>query len=640
LTGFRHDPLAVVNLIADNLRDRYSSGFPVFRELIQNADDACATAVEFVVLDGIPDASNPLLRGPALACTNDGAFRNEHARAIIHMGLSSKAGEETSIGKFGLGQKAVFHLCEAFFFLASPGEELEDTDFPRANVVDPWADEKGDQLFPEWNTFPTADRRRIVERLSPIIGGLDRWFVLWLPLRTAAHRRRGRGVIVDHDPSLDRIDVELRDVTRLAELLPLLQYVRKIRYHRAREQGGSLELQGTVILDGGTQRLARGEEVADTRLALYGSIGTQISGEPICRHVFAGAAEELQKPIFQELKRNVHWPRTYMRDRHTGEAIEVSDKAVAQAAAVLVRSPRSSTGCALSVRWAVYLPVGEDPSLVPTATLSANYALLLHGCYFLDAGRQRIEGLNVQTEFSAPNDEAELRTQWNVQLRDLGTLVLVPEALAHFQDRHRPSREEITELCCAIRTSEIFRSHEAAICKQKSFVLRAAPAGIAWHLISAEAKVRWIPTPPEGATHRPWAALPGLAQMAQNAVLSPHGAPNIRSTRAADGWTAADLADVIASTSSATLERRANVAYLASLLELADPSRRFVLEIAPILQRLLRSSILDRGVRSLTQNAEQVRRLINWIMPESVLFLSLPRRTTGHCRNRCARCGI
>jgi len=43
LTGFRHDPLAVVNLIADNLRDRYSSGFPVFKELIQNADDAGAT---------------------------------------------------------------------------------------------------------------------------------------------------------------------------------------------------------------------------------------------------------------------------------------------------------------------------------------------------------------------------------------------------------------------------------------------------------------------------------------------------------------------------------------------------------------------------------------------------------------------
>jgi len=31
-----------VNLIADNLRDRYESGFPILKELVQNADDAKA----------------------------------------------------------------------------------------------------------------------------------------------------------------------------------------------------------------------------------------------------------------------------------------------------------------------------------------------------------------------------------------------------------------------------------------------------------------------------------------------------------------------------------------------------------------------------------------------------------------------
>ena len=38
--GYLHDPLADINLIADNLRDRYKSGFPVLKEIIQNADDA------------------------------------------------------------------------------------------------------------------------------------------------------------------------------------------------------------------------------------------------------------------------------------------------------------------------------------------------------------------------------------------------------------------------------------------------------------------------------------------------------------------------------------------------------------------------------------------------------------------------
>lgn len=36
-----------INLIADNLRDRYKSGFPILKELIQNADDAKARRLVF-----------------------------------------------------------------------------------------------------------------------------------------------------------------------------------------------------------------------------------------------------------------------------------------------------------------------------------------------------------------------------------------------------------------------------------------------------------------------------------------------------------------------------------------------------------------------------------------------------------------
>jgi hypothetical protein len=36
-----------INLIADNLRDRYKSGFPILKELSQNADDAKARRLVF-----------------------------------------------------------------------------------------------------------------------------------------------------------------------------------------------------------------------------------------------------------------------------------------------------------------------------------------------------------------------------------------------------------------------------------------------------------------------------------------------------------------------------------------------------------------------------------------------------------------
>ena len=38
---------SIINLIADNLRDRSDSGFPVIKELVQNADDAQATRIVF-----------------------------------------------------------------------------------------------------------------------------------------------------------------------------------------------------------------------------------------------------------------------------------------------------------------------------------------------------------------------------------------------------------------------------------------------------------------------------------------------------------------------------------------------------------------------------------------------------------------
>ena len=45
---------------------------------------------------------------------NDGKFRPEDELGITSFGESSKATDNGAIGKFGFGQKAVFHLCDAF----------------------------------------------------------------------------------------------------------------------------------------------------------------------------------------------------------------------------------------------------------------------------------------------------------------------------------------------------------------------------------------------------------------------------------------------------------------------------------------------------------------------------------------------
>jgi len=79
-----------VNLIANNLQDRYKSGFPILKELIQNADDAKARRLVFGLHPGFKgEASHPLLQGPGLWIFNDGQFKKEDERAIRSFGLNT-----------------------------------------------------------------------------------------------------------------------------------------------------------------------------------------------------------------------------------------------------------------------------------------------------------------------------------------------------------------------------------------------------------------------------------------------------------------------------------------------------------------------------------------------------------------------
>ena len=65
---------AIQTLLADVYKDA-GDGRTLFRELVQNADDAGARRLKLLVLErGWPDARNGLLRGPALLVANDGAF--------------------------------------------------------------------------------------------------------------------------------------------------------------------------------------------------------------------------------------------------------------------------------------------------------------------------------------------------------------------------------------------------------------------------------------------------------------------------------------------------------------------------------------------------------------------------------------
>lgn len=88
------------------------------QELIQNADDAGASEVKFM-LDkrSYPCSGEELLtpklvdfQGPALYAWNDAVFSNEDWDHIGLMYNSSKEKQPMKVGRFGLGFMSVFHM--------------------------------------------------------------------------------------------------------------------------------------------------------------------------------------------------------------------------------------------------------------------------------------------------------------------------------------------------------------------------------------------------------------------------------------------------------------------------------------------------------------------------------------------------
>lgn len=94
-----------INILQQNLHDRYKSGFPIVKELIQNADDAESTQLDCDFARHRKHAPHLAARPTALFVIDNGRFTKQNAEAINTIGASSESLNQATIGKFGLGLK-------------------------------------------------------------------------------------------------------------------------------------------------------------------------------------------------------------------------------------------------------------------------------------------------------------------------------------------------------------------------------------------------------------------------------------------------------------------------------------------------------------------------------------------------------
>lgn len=522
----------IIGRIRENLREgRYAqtdgiSG--IVKELLQNAEDAKAERLLLCVSEGLEDAGHPLLREPSLLAINNGRFQPSDGRAIRRIGLNTKAGDAGSIGKFGLGLKSVFYLGEVFFFVAQDNSEIIDAD-----IRNPWSDENGG-LHPDWDEFSEADVGRVSDAVRGIAGD-GQWFCIWIPLRRQ-DQLNNVAPIEKHFPGLHSQHLLTPDAgIPVASILPMLTSVREVQLFN--HDGASVKPISRIVIDEAAGRRDQFDElIAGQASSFLGSIDCESSTN---RHelTFAGVEVRavdagLSKLEEQSQRDDSHWPWVFAMDEQTGDETHVAEKALPHAAACIVSRLRDQQSGSLRIHWSVFLPLGTAEPPVVLTGCEFDVEIFLHGYFFVDAGRNQIEGIDGEaTTASDIRDSASLRRAWNQCLLRAGTLPLLPAVLADLSREARWNIEQSRAVARAIQDSNLFLQHRAEICRDESWLCRINPDGTGdWQSTDSATPYFEIPSAPD--TLDPWKLFPVLADLAAEQTLVVQGSPRLTRDRA------------------------------------------------------------------------------------------------------------
>ena len=435
-TGIVRSPLdeikAIQTLLADVYKDA-GDGRTLFRELVQNADDAGARRLKLTVLErGWPDAHNSLLRGPALLVANDGPFPAKDQEALHKAIGGSKEDDARQIGTFGIGLKSVFHICEAFLYIGAENSAW------RAGVLNPWAGtgESGEGVDPLHADWDKVDERLLQAAAAELIGNTDNGLLLWIPLRDPQHL--DRGAEGGHYGLGDRCvePPELRDwfgnPTPAALLLAQCGHLESIKVYR----------------NAGPESLHRRTRLVRVARHTAGWIGRhEDDSHERPNRTFEGAIasderswsvvgiEALGSDSLRQLRSKPDWPHS--PQWHDGRYSTAPRKALAHAAVTVLRpdSPNAEL-LGTRLRWAVFLPLDDDPEprsseIVKSAGTSPAWEIVLHGYFWPSQDRRSIPGV---TDPGDGTVDTDMRITWNRAVCDYLLLPLLPSALARAVD--------------------------------------------------------------------------------------------------------------------------------------------------------------------------------------------------------------
>ncbi|KAI6646699.1 Sacsin-like [Oopsacas minuta] len=236
--------------LTNRLRDivnRYEATVEVFKELLQNADDANAETVKFLFdytssykCRSLIQPEMEKFQGPSLYVYNNKAFLDKDFENIMAIGGETKKTDSTKIGRFGLGFNTVYHLTDVpsfvsrnYIHMLDPhhfcGERGLKIDFTENQAI------LQEFYFDQFSVFNNIFGCDVFSE-EPYDGTLFRF-----PFRNSDVKSEiKQSGMFDTDKDIWKLQQSFTEI--LEQVLYFLQYIQNIEIYERREQNGEIKL--------------------------------------------------------------------------------------------------------------------------------------------------------------------------------------------------------------------------------------------------------------------------------------------------------------------------------------------------------------------------------------------------------------
>ena len=231
---------------------RIMEGYPcdkgILKELLQNADDARATELHFV-LDPREHGKDRLfsekwepLQGPALLVYNNACFTEEDIKGIQNLGEGNKLMDPARTGQYGVGFNVVYHLTDAPSFLTfveNKGDVLCLFD-PQCRYFEGATNLEPGRMFTNARQLMSNSFTDVYSGYLPEIFGEEKSTIFRLPLRNIS--MAGDSDISSKVVSPDNIRELMKQLIDEAEEIVLfLNHVKQIKISEVDPKSGKLK---------------------------------------------------------------------------------------------------------------------------------------------------------------------------------------------------------------------------------------------------------------------------------------------------------------------------------------------------------------------------------------------------------------